>query len=49
MPVNLDYDNNKWKPLSLSKLTPTISNIELIHLGLEASNLNHILITFSMR
>ena len=28
----------KWRPPSLSELTPIISNMRLTHLGLEASN-----------
>ena len=31
------FGRNIWRPSSLSKLIPIISNIELTHLGLEAS------------
>ena len=30
-------ENNKWRPLSLSELTPMVVNTGLTHLGLEAS------------
>ena len=36
MYISLD-STTKWRPLSLSELTPNIFNIELAHLGLEAS------------
>ena len=39
--INLE-ENSIWRPLSLSELTPMISNAGLTHLGSEASISNMI-------
>ena len=35
--ISLQWVKDRWRPLSLSELTPIIFNMMLTHLGLEAS------------